>query len=93
MITPFLIQVVFRLAAVVAVVAGLGPMLSGRAGGGRWRGASRCVGGPLVARIDRALLILVFRTNDSLADIRAELRGRPSGLAGRLDAGGWVPRG
>ena len=74
MVTPFVIQILFVLGCLAAVVAGA--VLIGR--GLRDHDAREAVGGiglflfgPLVARIYAEILVVVFRINETLTDIRS----------------------
>jgi hypothetical protein len=70
MITPIIIQVIFWLVVVVVVLSGLVTMFSDSFFGG----LLIIVFGPLVVRIYCEILIVIFRMNDTLTDIRNELR-------------------
>lgn len=84
MITPMIIQVLFWVGAGLCVLAGLGGMISGASssfGGGAQvlSGLILMVVGPLLVRIYCELLILLFRMNESLTDIKNVLSKAPSG--------------
>jgi hypothetical protein len=66
MITPMLIQVVFWVSVVAAVIAGLVAIGNGETA----TGVLVIVGGPLVIRIYCELLILFFRMNETLTDLK-----------------------
>jgi len=75
MITPAIIQVLFWVGAVVSVLAGLVTMATsfGRYGGGAVTflgGLFMIVLGPVVVRIYCELLILFFRMNETLTEIK-----------------------
>jgi hypothetical protein len=75
MITPVIIQVLFWVGAAVSVVAGLVIMASsfGRYGGGGATfigGLLTLVLGPVAVRIYCELLILLFRMNETLTEIK-----------------------
>jgi len=75
MITPIIIQVIFWIGVVLCVLGGLGAMIAGAAaeygGGGQVLGGLfLLVLGPLCVRIYCELLILLFRMNDTLTEIK-----------------------
>jgi hypothetical protein len=75
MITPAIIQVLFWVGAVASVLAGLVTMASsfGRYGGGAATflgGFFMIILGPVVVRIYCELLILFFRMNETLTEIK-----------------------
>jgi hypothetical protein len=75
MITPAIIQVLFWVGAIVSVLAGLVTMATsfGRYGGGAVTflgGLFMIVLGPVVVRIYCELLILFFRMNETLTEIK-----------------------
>ena len=75
MITPIVIQVLFWVGAVVAVLFGLGTMATsfGRYGGGAVAflgGLLIMILGPVLVRIYCELLILFFRMNETLTEIK-----------------------
>ena len=75
MITPAIIQVLFWVGAVMSVLAGLVTMATsfGRYGGGAVTflgGLFMIVLGPVVVRIYCELLILFFRMNETLTEIK-----------------------
>ncbi len=71
MITPAVIQVIFWLMTLVAVIAGLVQIFSGD---GVWQGLLMIVLGPLVVRIYCELLIVIFSINRTLIETRDLLR-------------------
>jgi hypothetical protein len=87
MITPVLIQIVFWLGSIACVIAGI-ILLAGGGGYGYYGGGEliRPMGilliifGPLVVRIYCEIMILFFRMNASLTDIRAELKQQSARL-------------
>ncbi len=83
MITPALIQIAFWLGAVACVVVGLGMIVTAPGASPSWTeskaqavagqfliGIAVLVVGPIVVRIYSELLILLFRMNESLTEIR-----------------------
>ena len=80
MITPVIIQVVFWVGAALCVVAGLIGIVRGvtESYGGTWdflTGLALLLLGPLMTRVYCELLILVFRIDETLSDIRRSLIG------------------
>jgi hypothetical protein len=72
MITTLIIQAIFWLGVIVTVVAGLGMLADEKAGG-----LLLIILGPLVVRIYCELLIVIFRINETLTEIRNLLEKRP----------------
>jgi hypothetical protein len=68
MITPVIIQILFWIFTAIAVIGGL--VLLFRGGAGTALGLVWIVVGPLVARVYCEILIVVFRINETLSDIR-----------------------
>jgi hypothetical protein len=78
MITPMIIQVLFWVGAVLSILGGLVTMATsfGRYGGGGAQflgGLLVIVLGPVVVRIYCELLILFFRMNETLSEIKDAL--------------------
>jgi len=69
MITPVLIQILFWLAVIVSLVAGIGIARSGEEHG-VGVGVAVIILGPIVARIYAEILIVIFRINDHLRQIQ-----------------------
>jgi len=77
MIAPIIIQIVFWIGLVACIVGGLVMMLVGQAfagadakGTGVLAGLAVLLLGPLVVRVYCEILIVIFRINESLTDIR-----------------------
>ena len=75
MITPLIIQILFWIGVIVSIIAGLIMIVSGATsdygGGGQVLiGLLAIVLGPFVVRIWCELLILFFRMNETLTEIR-----------------------
>jgi hypothetical protein len=66
MITPVFIQIIFWLAVLAIVIVAIVQIGNGETAGG----LVLLVLGPLGARIYAEILIVIFRMNDSLSDIR-----------------------
>ena len=71
MITPALIQIIFWIMLVVAVITALGTMF----GKSLVLGLIMLVLGPIMVRVYCELLIVVFRINENLAAIRQASSG------------------
>ena len=69
MITPVIIQILFWVFTAIAVIGGIVLMFGG--GAKTALGLIWIVVGPLVARVYCEILIVVFRINETLTDIRA----------------------
>lgn len=85
MITPVIIKILFWIGVGAAIISGLivffGGIIGGISGDGFGRVIGGLIGGPLVmvvgiisVRIYAELLILAFRINETLSDIRDLLR-------------------
>lgn len=79
MITPVIIQVLFWLGVIGVVVASLFQIVRGivsNYGGGAMvlRGLAILIVGPLLVRVYCELLILLFRMNETLTEIRDALK-------------------
>ena len=70
MLTPVLIQILFWIGFVVCVVAGVVTMFTPH---GLAKGLQTLILGPLLVRIICELVILFFRINETLTDIRNKL--------------------
>ncbi len=75
MITPLIIQIVFWVGVVLSVIGGIGMIISGagaRFGGGNQvlTGLIMLFLGPLFVRIYCELLIVMFRINETLTEIK-----------------------
>jgi len=78
MLTPLVIQALFWLGVVVAVIVGLVMIVSGasaRYGGGEQvlTGVLTLLLGPIIVRIWCEVLILLFRIHDALTEIKDRL--------------------
>lgn len=73
MITPVFIQVIFWLAVIGIVVSGIVAISNGATGSG----LLLIVLGPLGVRIYAEILIVIFRINDTLTEIRNAKVGDP----------------
>jgi tetratricopeptide (TPR) repeat protein len=76
MITPVLIQIVYWISTVAVVIIGLWRLFDGDSGMDRFMGFLIIVVGALTIRIYAELLMVVFRMNDTLTDIRNNTRQR-----------------
>lgn len=65
MLTPIIIQVVFWIGIVVCVLGGLAAII-----GGSMAGLFVLLVGPIIVRIYCEILILLFKMNDTLTDIK-----------------------
>jgi len=73
MITPVIIEILFWLGSIICVLVGLAWLVNNREGA---MGLALLVLGPLAVRIYCELLILAFRINETLTDIRNTLKSR-----------------
>ena len=67
MLTPLIIQIVFWIGVVVTFVGGIVAMFTT----GFLQGLLTAILGPVIVRIWTELIIVMFKINDSLSDIRA----------------------
>ena len=68
MITPIVIQVIFWLSVIIAIIAGIAQIVHG--GDAIITGILTIIFGPLVARIYCEVVVLFFRINDHLRAIQ-----------------------
>jgi len=79
MITPVIIQILFWILIIIAVLVGIGMIIGGIAAG---QGMVAVLGlvylvlGPIAVRVYCELLIIFFRMNDTLTDIHDVLKSR-----------------
>lgn len=88
MLTPVIIQVIFWLGAAICVIVGLVLILSGvgQYGGGPnvLKGFLLVFLGPVGVRIYCEILIIFFRINETLTEIKHALEDRRSSQQGKL---------
>ena len=70
MITPLFIQIIFWVAVVSVVLAGLFGLILGDGAIARITGLVTIFVGPLVVRVYAEILIIIFRINETLTEIR-----------------------
>ena len=70
MITPILVQIVYWIATLAVVVAGLAGLIVGDDAAGRLVGLLTLIIGPLVVRIYAEILLVIFRMNETLTEIK-----------------------
>ena len=70
MITPILIQVVFWIATVVVIIAGLLGLIVGDDATARLFGLATLIVGPLMVRIYAEIFLVIFRMNETLTEIK-----------------------
>ncbi len=81
MVTPVIIQILFWIGVVVSVIGGLISIVRG-AGASYGGGGMVLVGllwiflGPIIVRIYCELLIVIFSINDTLTDIKNQLKAK-----------------
>jgi len=80
MITPVIIQIIFWVGVVLCLIVGFTTMFVGGnyygSGGGALAGFLIVVLGPVVVRIYCEILIIFFRINETLTEIKHELAAR-----------------
>ena len=76
MIAPVLIQVLYWLLTIVAIVSGIALMVGGETTAERVGGLVWLILGPLLVRVWAELSIITFRVLEALVEIRDELRHR-----------------
>lgn len=79
MITPVIIKIIFWVGLVVSVVIALGMIIAGLSS--PWGGGLQVLGGlailvvgPLTVRVYCELLIIIFKINESLSEIKENLK-------------------
>jgi hypothetical protein len=83
MVTPVIIQILFWIGAIVCLFVGAGMIFWGviyyHAGLGHyvWKGISLFILGPLAVRVYCEILIVFFRINETLTEIKHDLERRP----------------
>ena len=70
MLTPILIQIVYWLATVGVVIGGLVALAVGEDAAERLAGVAILILGPFVVRLFCEILMVVFRMNETLSEIR-----------------------
>jgi hypothetical protein len=85
MITPVIIQIIFWLGTLICLSIGIGMILMGvsshHPGMGHyiWKGILLVIFGPLGVRVYCEILIVFFRINETLTEIKHDLDRRPQG--------------
>lgn len=70
MVTPIIIQVIFWLLTAIVMIGGLVALIFGDGALDRAGGLFAFILGPLFVRVFAEILIVVFRMNDALTEIR-----------------------
>ena len=70
MVTPIIIQVIFWLLTAIVMIGGLVALIFGDVALDRAVGLFALILGPLFVRVFAEILIVVFRMNDALTEIR-----------------------
>ena len=73
MITPVLIQIVYWILTVIAVIGGIVLLVTGD-GDERWGGLALLILGPIAIRLYAEIFMVIFRINETLTDIRDQKR-------------------
>jgi hypothetical protein len=82
MVTPVIIQIIFWIGVIACLIAGAGMMVYGayyyQLGLGRylWRGFLLFILGPLAVRVYCEILIVFFRINETLTEIKHAVEER-----------------
>ena len=76
MITPILIQIVYWIATVGVIIAGLIGLIVGDDAAGRLFGLATLIVGPLMVRIYAEIFLVIFRMNETLTDIKNNTQQR-----------------
>ena len=83
MITPFIIQIIFWIGAIVCLISGAIMVIYGATyyqgdqGHYLWKGVLLFVLGPLGVRVYCEILIIFFRINETLTEIKHAMGQRP----------------
>ncbi len=92
MITPVIIEVIFWIGAIIAMVAGLIMFIYGisnyaaGAGDNIWKGVLLFVLGPVLVRIYCEIMIVFFRINETLTEIKHLVERQAAGEPGPKEA-------
>ena len=83
MITPVIIKIIFWIGITICIIAGLAMIISGVSsywGGGLQvlSGLATLILGPLGVRVYCELLIIIFKINDSLSEIKEHKKKMPA---------------
>jgi hypothetical protein len=78
MITPYIIQIIFWIGVAFCIIFGIGGILMGSRfnHGGPVYGLLLLIFGPVVVRIYCEILIIFFRINETLTEIKHDLEDR-----------------
>lgn len=68
MLTPFLVQIIFWLGVLACIVTGVVNIAHDQV----WKGLQILIGGPIAVRIMCEFVILFFRINETLTEIKNE---------------------
>ena len=74
MVTPILIQIIYWIATVIAILGGLVMLIAGDDIGQRIGGLFVLILGPLVVRIYAEISMLLFRMNETLTEIKDSIK-------------------
>lgn len=83
MVTPVIIQIIFWVGALICLFVGAGMIIMGASayrpdmGHYVWKGVLLFLLGPLGVRVYCEILIVFFRINETLTEIKHDLDGRP----------------
>ena len=76
MVTPILVQILYWALTALAIIGGLIFLIVGDGAAERVGGLLWMLLGPLVIRVYAEFIIIAFRINETLSEIRRELRER-----------------
>lgn len=74
MVTPILVQILYWALTALAIIGGLIILIVGEGAAERFAGLLWMLLGPLAIRVWAEFIILAFRINETLTEIRRELR-------------------
>ena len=81
MVTPVIIQIIFWIGTLVTLVAGVVMIFYGASETGMrayiWKGVFLALLGPLAVRVYCEILIVFFRINETLTEIKHSMAERP----------------
>ncbi len=83
MVTPVIIQIIFWIGTLICLIVGAGMIIMGASGHQSgmgsylWKGVALFIFGPLAVRVNCEILIVFFRINETLTEIKHALERRP----------------
>ncbi|MEK6536939.1 MAG: DUF4282 domain-containing protein [Actinomycetota bacterium] len=76
MLMPILIQILFWIGVVIVIIAGLVILVTSK-GDAKWGGLVMIILGPLGVRLYAEMLIVIFKINDTLSEVKQDTARLP----------------